>query len=189
MYKKAWCTCKVVVLLIETYCFFAALVAVASSLLKLPIVVIQKFCNHGNVTSQLCSLLRPFTIAKDDFFYESWEKGWLTGLLPSCNYQTNHLYHPSAICNEKNANRWLIVLWLLCFRGLRKLMFQYFTFGVGEYYRGIVKSAQVKQLQRYVPSLKVEDVERWGTLWYVSIKMSLGLWGTWRWDQIFWNHA
>ncbi|CAH3025072.1 unnamed protein product [Porites evermanni] len=39
-------------------------------------------------------------------------------------------------------------------------MFQYFTFGVGEYYRGIVKSAQVKQLQRYVPSLKVEDVER-----------------------------
>ena len=51
-------------------------------------------------------------------------------------------------------------------------MFQYFTFGVGEYYRGIVKSAQVKQLQRYVPSLKVEDVERWGTLWRVSIKMS-----------------
>lgn len=48
----------------------------------------------------------------------------------------------------------------LGYRGLRKLMFQYFTFGVGEYYRGIVKSAQVKQLQRYVPSLKVEDVER-----------------------------
>lgn len=39
-------------------------------------------------------------------------------------------------------------------------MFQYFTFGVGEYYRGIIKSAQVKQLQRYVPSLKVQDVER-----------------------------
>jgi len=48
----------------------------------------------------------------------------------------------------------------LGYRGLRKLMFQYFTFGVGEYYRGIVKSAQVKQLQRYIPSLKVEDVER-----------------------------
>ena len=40
-------------------------------------------------------------------------------------------------------------------------MFQYFTFGVGEYYRGIIKSAQVKQLQRYIPSLKVEDVERY----------------------------
>ena len=39
-------------------------------------------------------------------------------------------------------------------------MFQYFTFGVGEYYRGIVKSAPVKQLQRSVPGLKVEDVER-----------------------------
>ena len=45
-------------------------------------------------------------------------------------------------------------------RGLRKLMFKYFMFGVGEYYRGIIISAQVKQLQRYVPSLKLEDVER-----------------------------
>lgn len=52
---------------------------------------------------------------------------------------------------------------LLFFSGLRKLMFQYFTFGVGEYYRGIIKSAQVKQLQRYIPSLKVEDVERYVT--------------------------
>ncbi|KAJ7379936.1 L-2-hydroxyglutarate dehydrogenase, mitochondrial [Desmophyllum pertusum] len=48
----------------------------------------------------------------------------------------------------------------LGYRGLRKLMFQYFTFGIGEYYRGIIKSAQVKQLQRYVPSLKDEDVEK-----------------------------
>ena len=35
-------------------------------------------------------------------------------------------------------------------------MFQYFTFGVGEYYRGIFISAQVKQLQRYIHSLKVQ---------------------------------
>ncbi|XP_058970075.2 L-2-hydroxyglutarate dehydrogenase, mitochondrial-like [Pocillopora verrucosa] len=48
----------------------------------------------------------------------------------------------------------------LGYRGLRKLMFKYFMFGVGEYYRGIIISAQVKQLQRYVPSLKLEDVER-----------------------------
>lgn len=48
----------------------------------------------------------------------------------------------------------------LSYRGLRKLMFKYFMFGVGEYYRGIIISAQVKQLQRYVPSLKLEDVER-----------------------------
>ena len=39
-------------------------------------------------------------------------------------------------------------------------MFKYFMFGVGEYYRGIIISSQVKQLQRYVPSLKLEDVER-----------------------------
>ncbi|XP_068728948.1 L-2-hydroxyglutarate dehydrogenase, mitochondrial-like [Montipora capricornis] len=48
----------------------------------------------------------------------------------------------------------------LGYRGLRKLMFQYFTFGIGEYYRGIFISAQVQQLQRYIPSLKVQDVER-----------------------------
>ena len=162
MYKNAWCTCKVVVLLIETLPFS---MPSPSSSRKLPIVVIQKFCNHGNVTSHLCSpLLKAFYNRKRWFFYQSWEKRWLIGLLPRCNYQTNHLYHPSAISKEKNVKRWLIVFWLLCFRGLRKLMFQYFTFGVGEYYRGIVKSAQVKQLQRYVPSLKVEDVERWGTL-------------------------
>ena len=29
MYKKTWCTCKVVVFLIKTYCFFVILVAVA----------------------------------------------------------------------------------------------------------------------------------------------------------------
>ena len=29
MYKKARCTCEIVVSLIETYCFFAVLVAVA----------------------------------------------------------------------------------------------------------------------------------------------------------------
>ena len=69
-----------------------------------------------------------------------------------------------ANCNETN----LGVLGLarilkfhnFLFSGLRKLLFQYFTFGVGEYYRGIIESAQVKQLQRYVPSLKVQDVER-----------------------------
>ena len=142
-----------------------------SSLLKLPIVVIQKFCNHGNVTSHLCSLLlKAFYNRKRWFFLPKLGKK-----VTDWTYQTNHLYHPSAISKEKNVKRWLIVFWLLCFRGLRKLMFQYFTFGVGEYYRGIVKSAQVKQLQRYVPSLKVEDVERWGTLWCVSIKMNIRL--------------
>ena len=48
MYKKAWCTCKVVVL---PFSFSSP-----SSLLKLPLVMIQKFCYHGNVTSHFSSL-------------------------------------------------------------------------------------------------------------------------------------
>ena len=51
MYKKAWCTCKVVVLL-----FFPFSLPSPSSLLKLPPVVIQKFCYHSNVTSLFFSL-------------------------------------------------------------------------------------------------------------------------------------
>ena len=53
MCKKAWCTCKVVVLLINLLlCLLFSLPSPSpSSLLKLSIVVIQKFCYHGNVTS------------------------------------------------------------------------------------------------------------------------------------------
>uniref|UniRef100_A0A0N5C5C2 L-2-hydroxyglutarate dehydrogenase, mitochondrial n=1 Tax=Strongyloides papillosus TaxID=174720 RepID=A0A0N5C5C2_STREA len=47
----------------------------------------------------------------------------------------------------------------LTFRGMQKLVFKYFTFGLTEMYKGIIKSAQVKQLQRFVPSLKASDVE------------------------------
>ena len=59
MCKKAWCTCKVVVLLINLLlCLLFSLPSPSpSSLLKLPIVVIQKFCYHGNVTSHFPSLL------------------------------------------------------------------------------------------------------------------------------------
>ncbi|XP_022109990.1 L-2-hydroxyglutarate dehydrogenase, mitochondrial-like isoform X1 [Acanthaster planci] len=48
----------------------------------------------------------------------------------------------------------------LSFRGLRKLMFKHLAFGVREMYKGIVIAAQVKQLQRYVPELKLQDVTR-----------------------------
>ncbi|KAK3094162.1 hypothetical protein FSP39_024868 [Pinctada imbricata] len=46
------------------------------------------------------------------------------------------------------------------FRGLRKLAIKNLGFGIKEMYRGFNISAQVKQLQRYVPSLKVSDVTR-----------------------------
>ncbi|KAJ8309069.1 hypothetical protein KUTeg_013943 [Tegillarca granosa] len=46
------------------------------------------------------------------------------------------------------------------FRGLRKLAFKHLGFGIKEMYRGFNIAAQVKQLQRYVPSLKVQDVTR-----------------------------
>ncbi|RWS31332.1 hypothetical protein B4U80_02847 [Leptotrombidium deliense] len=47
----------------------------------------------------------------------------------------------------------------LSFKGLRKLIYKYFIPGIDEMYRSFNKSAQVKLLQRYVPSLTVEDVQ------------------------------
>ena len=46
------------------------------------------------------------------------------------------------------------------FSGMRKLMGKYFSFGVQEFYRGVWIAAQVKQLQRFVPELKLSDVTR-----------------------------
>lgn len=43
---------------------------------------------------------------------------------------------------------------------MHKLMGKYFTFGMKEMYRGIFISAQVKQLQRFLPELSVSDVLR-----------------------------
>ncbi|XP_066281978.1 L-2-hydroxyglutarate dehydrogenase, mitochondrial-like isoform X1 [Branchiostoma lanceolatum] len=48
----------------------------------------------------------------------------------------------------------------LGFKGLRKLVYKHWQFGVGELYRGFNMAAQVKQLQRYVPELRVQDVTR-----------------------------
>ena len=46
----------------------------------------------------------------------------------------------------------------LCYSGLRKLVFGNFGYAMGEFYRGIYKAAQVKELQKFVPSLKTSDV-------------------------------
>uniref|UniRef100_A0A915D601 L-2-hydroxyglutarate dehydrogenase, mitochondrial n=1 Tax=Ditylenchus dipsaci TaxID=166011 RepID=A0A915D601_9BILA len=48
----------------------------------------------------------------------------------------------------------------LTFSGMRKLIFKYASFGIQEMYRGIFISAQVKQLQKFVPELKRSDVIR-----------------------------
>ncbi len=48
----------------------------------------------------------------------------------------------------------------LCFRGLRKLVFSNLGYALGELYRGVNISAQVKVLQRFVPDLQVADVTR-----------------------------
>ena len=37
-------------------------------------------------------------------------------------------------------------------------MFGNFGYAMGEFYRGIYKAAQVKELQKFVPSLKNSDV-------------------------------
>lgn len=45
-------------------------------------------------------------------------------------------------------------------RGLYQLVMKYWQFGVGEVTRSLSLSQQVRQLQRYVPELRVEDVTR-----------------------------
>ncbi|XP_062850947.1 L-2-hydroxyglutarate dehydrogenase, mitochondrial [Trichomycterus rosablanca] len=46
----------------------------------------------------------------------------------------------------------------LSFRGLQKLVMKNLVYGVGEMYRGVFISAQVKMLQKYVPELQLSDV-------------------------------
>ncbi|XP_030627658.1 L-2-hydroxyglutarate dehydrogenase, mitochondrial [Chanos chanos] len=46
------------------------------------------------------------------------------------------------------------------FRGLQRLVMKNLTYGVGEMYRGVFISAQVKILQKYIPELSVSDVLR-----------------------------
>ncbi|GAB1609728.1 L-2-hydroxyglutarate dehydrogenase, mitochondrial-like isoform X1 [Argonauta hians] len=48
----------------------------------------------------------------------------------------------------------------LSYSGLRKIAMKNLSFGLNEMYRGIFIAAQVKQLQRFIPSLKLEDVTR-----------------------------
>jgi len=50
--------------------------------------------------------------------------------------------------------------------GLRKLVFGNFGYAMGEFYRGIYKAAQVKELQKFVPSLKTSDVIKFVTFVY-----------------------
>lgn len=45
----------------------------------------------------------------------------------------------------------------LTYPGFIKLASKYFSTGMGEMYRDVVRSAYVKALQRYIPELKVED--------------------------------
>ena len=57
---------------VSTYCFFCCL---PSPLRKFPIVVIQKFCYHGNVTSHFSSLPQSYVIhsmaVMEDYVKES----------------------------------------------------------------------------------------------------------------------
>nr|XP_015206257.1 PREDICTED: L-2-hydroxyglutarate dehydrogenase, mitochondrial [Lepisosteus oculatus] len=46
------------------------------------------------------------------------------------------------------------------FRGLWKLVFRNIAYGLGEMYRGVFVSAQVKMLQKYIPELTANDVLR-----------------------------
>ncbi|XP_071380605.1 L-2-hydroxyglutarate dehydrogenase, mitochondrial [Centroberyx affinis] len=48
----------------------------------------------------------------------------------------------------------------LSFRGLQRLVLKNISYGLGEMYRGVFISAQVKILQKYIPELSLSDVLR-----------------------------
>lgn len=45
--------------------------------------------------------------------------------------------------------------------GLQKLVMKNIMYGVGEMYKGVFTSAQVKMLQRYIPEIQVSDVVKY----------------------------
>jgi hypothetical protein len=59
--------------------------------------------------------------------------------------------------------------------GMRRLVVQYLGFGVGEMYRSLILRAQVKQLQKFVPSLHVRDVIRCDLMFFFNIKFKCSL--------------
>lgn len=48
----------------------------------------------------------------------------------------------------------------VCFSGLHKLVIKNLFYGISEMYRGAYIAAQVKQLQRYIPELTKDDIQR-----------------------------
>ena len=55
----------------------------------------------------------------------------------------------------------MIIKLMILYRGLHKLMLKYWKFGVKETYRASLLRAQVKILQKYVPDIKLSDIERY----------------------------
>ena len=64
MYKKGWCTCKVVVFHNKPIAFFTSLLTLLSSLLKLPI-------NHDEQEVALCKWKVRVACPKDKLVFES----------------------------------------------------------------------------------------------------------------------
>lgn len=78
------------------------------------------------------------------FLYRSSETSYKESVNTKCSSQKNFIFLSCIFC-----------------RGLRKLAMRNLGFGIKEMYRGFNIAAQVKLLQRYVPSLKVSDVTRY----------------------------
>lgn len=53
-----------------------------------------------------------------------------------------------------------LILYLFCFSGLRKLAWKHLAFGMNELRRAYSLSATVRELQKFVPALTVNDVAR-----------------------------
>ena len=54
-------------------------------------------------------------------------------------------------------------------RGLRKLVMKYWRYGSVEMYRSLFMAAQVKQLQKYIPEIRPEDISRCYTLSHMTL--------------------
>ena len=50
---------------------------------------------------------------------------------------------------------------VLCYRGLRTLISRQWRFGSSELYKSVFMRAQLKQLQKYVPSVTMADISRY----------------------------
>lgn len=88
-------------------------------------------------------------------------------------YRSSETSYKKSVNTKCSSQISLFSLSCIFCRGLRKLAMRNLGFGIKEMYRGFNIAAQVKLLQRYVPSLKVSDVTRYLHTVYNTLHVSV----------------